>query len=59
MLDQKPLFDKLSFKLQRLTDDEVAEISINAFGNIYHYYPKQIKKLVSLIYKKIERKNNG
>jgi len=54
---QRQLFDEdeLPIKLRRLTAREIEELGIKHFGNIYYYYPDQIKALVLDVYKKLQR----
>ena len=59
MPQQSPLFARkeLPIKLKRLTEDEVDEIAIQSFGNLYYYYPDQIKHLLRLAQARLEGKN--
>jgi hypothetical protein len=61
MTQQKPLFGTkpLPMKLKKLTDAEIDEMGIQAFGNLYYYHPEEIKHLISLVQKRLEGKNRA
>jgi hypothetical protein len=61
MTQQKPLFGikELRIKLRKLTDQDIEEIGLQSFGNLWYYYPDQIKKLVKLVHKRLEGKNRA
>lgn len=58
MTRQKPLFEnkELRLRLRKLTEAEIEEIGLQAFGNLYYYHPNEIKMLVELVRKKLHRK---
>jgi hypothetical protein len=53
---QRQLFepDELPIKLRKLTAAEIEQLGIKHFGNIYYYYPDQIKALVRDVHKKLQ-----
>jgi hypothetical protein len=56
---QRTLLDssELPLTLRKLTDREIEALGIKHFGNIYYYYPDQIKSLVLDVQKKLQGKN--
>jgi hypothetical protein len=61
MTQQKPLFGnkELRIKLRKLTDQDIEELGLQSFGNLYYYYPDQIKDLIELVQKRLEGKNRA
>jgi len=59
MTQQRPLFETLPMKLRKLSEAEIEELGIQAFGNLYYYYPDQIKDLIELVQKRLEGKNRA
>jgi hypothetical protein len=59
MIQQRPLFEnkELRIKLRKLTDQDIEEIGLQSFGNLWYYYPDQIKDLINLAQKRLEGKN--
>jgi hypothetical protein len=58
---QRTLLDssELPLTLRKLTDQDIDEIGIKSFGNLYYYYPDQIKHLIKLTQKRLEGKNRA
>jgi hypothetical protein len=58
---QRTLLDssELPLTLRKLTDQDIEEIGLQSFGNLYYYYPDQIKQLVKLVHKRLEGKNRA
>jgi hypothetical protein len=58
---QQTLLDKseLPLTLRRLTDQDIEEIGLQSFGNLWYYYPEQIKDLAKLVQRRIEGKNRA
>ena len=46
---------ELPLTLRKLADWEIEELGIKHFGNLYYYYPDQIKALVLDVHKKYQR----
>jgi hypothetical protein len=59
MIQQRPLLENLPIKLKKLTDQDIEEIGLQSFGNLWYYYPDQIKQLVKLVHKRLEGKNRA
>jgi hypothetical protein len=57
MTRQRQLFEtkELPIKLRNLTEPEIEQLGIKHFGNLYYYYPDQIKALVLDVHKKYQR----
>ncbi len=51
---QKELF---RIVVSKLTDDEIEVLGVKYLGNVYYYYPDEIKKLIIAIEKKIRGQN--
>jgi hypothetical protein len=58
---QRTLLDssELPLTLRKLTDREIEEIGLKSFGNLWYYYPDQIKDLIKLTQKRLESKNRA
>ena len=58
---QRTLLDssELPLTLRKLTDQDVEEIGLQSFGNLWYYYPDQIKHIVKLAQKRLEGKNRA
>jgi hypothetical protein len=58
-MTQQTLLDssELPLTLRKLKDWEIEALGIKHFGNIYYYYPDQIKALVLDVQKKLQGKN--
>jgi hypothetical protein len=58
---QRTLLDssELPLTLRKLTDQEIEALGIKHFGNLYYYYPDQIKALVLDVQKKLQGKNRA
>jgi hypothetical protein len=54
---QQTLLDssELPLTLRKLADWEIEALGIKHFGNLYYYYPDQIKALVLDVHKKYQR----
>jgi hypothetical protein len=61
MTRQRRLFEnnELPLSLRKLTDPEIEALGIKHFGNIYYYYPDQIKALVLDVQKRLEGRNRA
>lgn len=46
-------------KLRKISEAEIEELGIQAFGNLYYYYPDQIKDLIEMVQKRLEGKNRA
>jgi len=59
MTRQRQLFEnsELPIKLRNLTEHEVEQLGLKHFGNLWYYYPDQIKALVLDVQKKLQGKN--
>jgi hypothetical protein len=57
MTRQRQLFEnsELPIKLRNLTEPEIEHLGLKHFGNIYYYYPDQIKSLVLDLQKKLQK----
>jgi hypothetical protein len=58
---QRTLLDssELPLTLRKLADWEIEALGIKHFGNLYYYYPDQIKALVLDVQKRLEGKNRA
>jgi hypothetical protein len=50
---------ELPLTLRKLTDQDIEEIGLQSFGNLWYYYPDQIKHIVKLAQKRLEGKNRA
>jgi hypothetical protein len=60
-MTQRTLLDssELPLTLRKLKDWEIEALGIKHFGNIYYYYPDQIKGLVLDVQKRLEGRNRA
>jgi len=58
---QRTLLDssELPLTLRKLKDWEIEALGIKHFGNIYYYYPDQIKALVLDAQRRLEGRNRA
>jgi hypothetical protein len=50
MSRQKTLFKD---DAKKLSDDEIEALGVKFLGNVYYYYPEQIKKLIIAVEKRL------
>jgi hypothetical protein len=60
-MTQRTLLDssELPLTLRKLKDWEIEALGIKHFGNIYYYYPDQIKALVLDAQRRLEGRNRA